>query len=119
MQNVWSLLGVFAAAVLILYLAYLATKWIGTRSAPGSAAPFSFGGGMGTFRILAQIAVGRNERLVLIRMGEECCLFGVTEREITLLRTYKSEEAESWLTADEGIQPNTFLDALKASLRKK
>ena len=47
--NFWSLLGILAVVVLILYLAYVSTKWIGTHGAPGgmgtsaeTAAPSGF-----------------------------------------------------------------------------
>lgn len=118
MQNFWSLLGVLAAVILILYLAYYATKWIGTHGVPGGSAVIR-PGGAGKFRILGQLGVGRNERLVLVRLDERCYLLGVTEHQITLLRELDGEEAAEWLKESEGGAAPGFLEVLGDSLRKK
>ena len=119
MVNFWSLLGVLAVIVLILYLAYFATKWIGMRSVPGGTGTLR-ALGAGDFRILGQIGVGRNERLVLARLGERCYLLGVTEHQITLLRELDGEEAAPWLARSESAPTAPgFLEVLSETLRKK
>ena len=119
MYNFWSLLGVLAVIVLILYLAYFATRWIGTRSAPGGAGALRVSGA-GDLRILGQLGVGRNERLVLVRLGERCYLLGVTEHQITLLRELDGEEAAPWLAQSEGAPTAPgFLEVLSETLRGK
>ncbi|MBE7009209.1 MAG: flagellar biosynthetic protein FliO [Ruminococcaceae bacterium] len=118
MDNVWSLLGVLAVVVLILYLAYAASKWIGTHGVPGGA-PAVRPGGAGQFRILGQLPVGRNERLVLFRLDERCYLLGVTEHQITLLRELDGEEAAKWLAESEGAPAPGFAEVLGSALRKK
>ena len=119
MRNFWSLLGVLAVIILILYLAYFATKWIGTHSVPGGAGTLRTGG-TGDFRILGQLGVGRNERLVLARLGERCYLLGVTEHQITLLRELDGEEAAPWLAQDDSTPAAPgFAEVLRESLRRK
>lgn len=118
MDNVWSLLGVLAVVVLILYLAYYASRWIGTHGVPGSSATVR-SGGTGKFRVLGQITVGRNERLVLAQLDERCYLLGVTEHQITLLRELDGEEAAQWLQERESAQAPGFTEVLGAALRKK
>ena len=118
MENFWSLLGVLAVAVLILYLADVATKWIGTHSAPGSSGTLRMSGNE-NFRILGQLGVGRNERLVLVRLDERCYLLGVTEHQITLLRELAGDEAADWLAPDEPPSVPSFTDILSQTLRKK
>ena len=117
-SNFWAGLGVLAVVVLILYLAYVATKWVGTHSAPGgSVRARAFGDER--FRILGQLGVGRNERLVLVRLDERCYLLGVTEHQITLLRELEGEAAADWL-AESGQPPAPgFAEILRESLRKK
>ena len=119
MDNFWSLLGVLAAVILILYLAYAATKWIGTHSVPGGAGTLLMNGS-GKLRMLCQLGVGRNERLVLVRLNERCYLLGVTEHQITLLRELDDGEAAEWLaeSANDGAPPG-FMDVLGDALRKK
>ena len=119
MNNFWSLLGVLAVIVLILYFAYFATRWIGTHSVPGGAGTLR-AGGAGDLRILGQLGVGRNERLVLVRLGGRCYLLGVTEHQITLLRELDGEEAAPWLAQGEsaGAAPG-FMEVLGETLRRK
>ena len=118
--NFWSLLGVLAVVVLILYLAFAATKWIGTHSLPDSAGTLRMGASADQFRILGQLGVGRNERLVLVRLNERCYLLGVTEHQITLLRELDGDETAQWLAQSERAPetPN-FSAILSRSLRKK
>ena len=117
MGHVWSLLGVLAVVILILYLAFYATRWIGTHGVPGGAALRP--GTAGRFRILGQIGVGRNERLVLVRLDERCYLIGVTEHQITLLRELDGEEAAQWIEESESGTAPSFRDVLTETLRKK
>lgn len=118
-SNFWSLLGVLGAVILILYLAYAATKWIGTHSAPGGAVTLRTGGDA-RLRILAQLGVGRNERLVLVRLDERCYLLGVTEHRITLLRELEGDEAARWLAESESVpEVPGFLEILSRQARKK
>ena len=115
----WSLLGVLAVVVLILYFAYAATKWIGTHSVPGGAG-MPFAGGSGNLRLLGQLGVGRNERLVLVRLSERCFLLGVTEHQITLLRELDGDEAAEWIAGSERPAPAPgFREVLSQTLRKK
>ena len=119
MSNFWSLLGVLAVIVLILYFAYFATRWIGMRSVPGGAGTLR-APGAGDLRILGQLGVGRNERLVLVRLGERCYLLGVTEHQITLLRELDGEEAAPWLAQNDGTGAAPgFMEVLSETLRRK
>lgn len=118
MDNFWSLFGVLAAVLLILFLAYYVTKWLGTHAMPGGTGAFG-AGGAGSFRLLAQLGVGRNERLVLVRLDERCYLLGVTEHQITLLRELDAEEAAKWTEESGSGQAPGFMEILSESLRKK
>ena len=116
-SNFWSALGVLGVVALILYFAYCATKWIGTHGAPGGGTLRL--NGNGKFRILGQLGVGRNERLVLVRLNERCYLLGVTEHQIALLRELDDREAEEWLAQGEQTSAPSFTEVLSKNLRKK
>ena len=119
-SNFWSALGVLAVVVLILYFSYVATKWIGTHSMPGGNGMLRANGGAERFRILAQLGVGRNERLVLVRLNKRCYLLGVTEHRITLLRELEDDEAAQWLAQSESApEVPSFMEILNRNLRKK
>ena len=89
-----------AATVIILFLAWAASRWIAQR---GGASGF---GGTEEFRILYQLPLGRTERLVILRAGTRCYLLGVTEANITLLKEWDGEEAEAWTSAPSGLDLN-------------
>ena len=118
MKYFWELFGVFAAVVLILFLAYYVTKWIGTHGGMTGGAMSIRTDGAEKFRVLAQLGVGRNERLVLVRLEQRCYLIGVTEHQITLLRELDEDEAAQWL-AYGPASATSFMDALGEALRKK
>jgi flagellar protein FliO/FliZ len=119
MSNVWSLLGVLTVIILILVFAYYATRWIATHGVPGGAAPVRTDSAA-RFRLLAQIGVGRNERIVLVRLEQRCYLLGVTEHQITLLRELDGEEAAGWLRDSDSLPASPgFMEVLGEALRKK
>ena len=93
-------MGMLAATVIILFLAWAASRWIAQR---GGASGF---GGTEEFRILYQLPLGRTERLVILRAGTRCYLLGVTESNITLLKEWDGEEAEIWTSALSGSDLN-------------
>ena len=128
-QSVWSLLGMLLVVLLILGLAYAATRWLGTAyggkggrgGKSGKVLPASLrAGGSERFRVVAQISLGRTERLVLARLGDRCYLLGVTEQGFTLLKELEGGEAQEWLREEESdAAPASFMDVLKDNLRKR
>ena len=119
-ESVWSLLGMLAVVIGILVLAYFATRWIGTYSTRG-AVRRNLSGGEGAFSVLAQLSVGRSERLLLVRLQDKCLLLGVTQNSITMLRELDETEAQAWLAEEDGKRSAapSFVDVLKENLRKK
>lgn len=116
LENGLTLLWMLLAVVVILVLAYLATRWISTR---GIGSIMGAGSG-GDFCVLRQIVVGRSERLLLVRVGERCLLLGVAAGGISLLKELEPEEAADWLKPKQ--QSNgapSFLDILRENFKKK
>lgn len=109
-----TLLWMLAAVVVVLVLAYLATRWISTRGIGGVMG----GGSGGDFCVLRQIVVGRSERLMLVRLRERCLLLGVTAGGISLLMELEPEEAEDWFNPKPNAAPS-FLDILRENFKKK
>ena len=108
-HGVWSALGMLAVTVGILALAWQASRWISGPSA-------LTGRSGGRLRALDQLVLGRNERLVLVSVGEDCCLLlGVTERRITLLKAWEGDQP--WLA--EETPPPGFLDMLQQAAKRK
>ena len=121
-QSIWSLLGMLLVVLLILALAYAATRWLGSSygGKGGRSSPASLrAGGSERFRVIGQIGLGRTERLVLACLGDRCYLLGVTEHGFTLLKELEREEAQEWLREEETSAPASFMDVLKDNLRKR
>ena len=116
-QNVFSLVGMLALVVLILFLAYWATRWLGRMQAGGNLRAMTRYGEK--FCVLAQISLGRNERIVLVRVMERCCLLGVTSEQVTLLRELDEEEAAAWISDKERPAAPGFTEILKENFRKR
>ena len=117
-QGVWSLLGMLAVVILILVLAYFVTRWLGNLQNRGFHGQIQ-SGDKSKFCVIGQISVGRNERLVLVRLQEHCCLVGVTAGSITLIKELDAEESGLLLSEGEEIKPNRFAELLKENLRKR
>lgn len=121
-QSIWSLLGMLLVVLLILGLAYVVTRWLGTAygGKGGKVSPASLrAGGAERFRVIGQISLGRTERLVLACLGDRCYLLGVTEHGFALLKELEGEEAKEWLREEAPAAPASFMDVLKDNLRKR
>ena len=73
----------------VLVLAYLFTRYVAGRGQGGG--PSRLGKRMLT--ILDQVAVGKDQRLLLVRAGETYYFLGVTQGSITCLEKLTAEEA--------------------------
>lgn len=110
-----SLLWVLVCVVVILALAYWFTRYV-ARGFPGIRETQ----GPEQFRILARLALGREESLALVRAGERYFLLGITPTGITNLAEFSKEEAQLWLNAQEApTAPPSFREAVQLVLGKK
>ena len=105
-----SLLGLVLATVGILAMAWWVSRWIAVHGV-GAAQ----GQGSERFRVVCQLALGRGERLALVRFQDRCLLLGVTEHSITLLRELEGDEAAEW----EAKRPPDFAEMLGGVLRRR
>ena len=90
-----SLLGMLLVVGIVLVLAYLCTRLIARRGLPGL--PRAGSGAAENMGLLWQQGVGKEERLVLVRVHSRCLLLGVTPHQITVLLELSEEEAGVWL----------------------
>ncbi|TCI05385.1 flagellar biosynthetic protein FliO [Corallincola luteus] len=75
------------------------------------------GGGRGAMKVVATLALGRNERVVLVSLGDKQLLLGVTGQQINLLHTF--DEPISLDTADSAqAMPLLFQEKLRGFLNK-
>lgn len=91
--EIGALLGMLAAVVAVLVLAWLFTRYLAGRT-PGMTRFFQ--GRDGKLRLLERLPLGREQYLAVIQTGETYLLLGVTGSQISLLRELSAQEAEAW-----------------------
>ena len=121
--SVFSLLGMLAVVLAVLFLSYWVTKKLAGMQTGGTGrvlfSPGRAGNAQrGDFCVLAQISLGQNERVVLLRVQKACYLLGVTAGTVTLLKELELEDAREWMAEPEPQAPG-FLEILKENIRKR
>lgn len=116
---IFSLLWMIVSVVIIIGLAYWFTKYVAGRGGLGAFGPLKAGIGL---EVLAQMPLGREQKLIVAQAGERCFLLGVTASEISMLAEFTAEEAALWRrsteTEDQSETPS-FRQALNTVLRQK
>ena len=116
---IFSLLWMVVSVIVIIGLAYWFTKYVAGRGGLGVFGPLKAGGGLA---ILAQLPLGREQKLVVAQAGERYFLLGVTDSDITMLSEFTAEEAALWRrqaeTEDQSGTPS-FRQVLNTVLRQK
>ena len=87
---IFSLLWMVVSVIVIIGLAYWFTKYVAGRGGLGVFGPLKAGGGLD---VLAQLPLGRDQKLVVAQAGERYFLLGVTVSEISMLAELTAEEA--------------------------
>lgn len=114
-----SLLWMVVCVVAIIGLAYWVTKYVAGRGGLGAFGPLKAGEGL---ELLAQLPLGRDQRLAVVRAGERCLLLGVTAAGITLLAELTEEEAAQWRDRGDSAKKRetpSFREALDTVLRQR
>lgn len=102
----------------ILALAYLFTRHVAGRSASGGTGRLF----RRSMTILEQIPVGKDQKLLLVKVGDDCYLLGCTPGGITCLNRFTREEAERWLSAErQSVTPaaETFEQLLRNKILRQ
>lgn len=89
-DEIISLLCVLLATCVILVLAYCFTRYVVGRMVPGGSWR------SGHITVLEQVAISKDQKLLLVRMGEHVYFLGVTQGSITCLQVVPKEEAAKW-----------------------
>lgn len=116
MDPLLSLVWLVICVVVIAGMAYLFTKYVAGRGRMG------FGGvtgGTEQFRVLARLALGREQAAALVRAGERYFLLGLTASQITVLSELTREEAETLCGPLDRPAPPGFRESLRTVLQQK
>ena len=116
---IFSLLWMIVSVVVIIALAYWFTKYVAGRGGLGAFAPMRAGEEL---EVLAQLPLGREQRLMIARAGERFFLLGVTASEVSMLAEFTQEEAALWRRSAERESKSetpSFREALNTVMRHK
>ena len=114
--TVVSFLWLLASVLVVIGMAYWFTRFVAGR---GGFGPLPAGGSMKT---QGQLALGRDQKLVLVQAGGRWFLLGVTGANISALAEFTEEEAAAWREAPEtrgGTGTAGFQEALQKMLEQK
>lgn len=107
-EAVLQLLGALAVVAAVLALAYLVTRYVvgglgrtGVKSNGRHLVP------------MEQLSLGRDQKLLLVRLEDRCLLLGVTPGGITCLKELTQEEMASWQESDAGNPVSGFQEQLR------
>jgi flagellar biosynthetic protein FliO len=84
LNMVWIIL----VLVVVFYLTWLVTRFVAARSKGRSAGRF--------MRVVDRLAISNDKAMLLVKIGSEYCVVGVTGHEINLIKTLTPEEAEAF-----------------------
>ena len=122
-EEIGALLGMLAAVVAVLLLAWLFTRRLAGR-VPGMARFLP--GRDGKLRVLERLPLGREQYLAVVQAGEALLLLGVTPSQISLVRELSAEEAAAWMREAENEPPSggpeanpPFREALREVLKQR
>lgn len=108
-----SFLWLAVCVVLIVGLAYWFTKYVAGRGAFGA---LQNGRRM---EVLDRLPLGRDQSVVLARVGERYLLLGAGSAGVTLLAELSPEEAASWKPPQAAEGAMSFKEAFAAMMKQK
>ena len=108
-----SFLWMLVCVVLIAGLAYWFTKYVAVRGTLGGL------GGKGQMEVLDRLPLGRDQCVVLARVGGRYLLLGAGTAGITLLTELTAEEAASWGPAQASGENPGFKEAFITIITQK
>ena len=118
-KEVLSLLWTILVVVAVLALAYWFTRGVIGRSMGDNA--IRSRGRRAT--VLEQVAVGKDQKLLLVQVGERIYFLGSTPGGISCLEEVSPEEAERWKQEDQAGRATppglSFQEALKKVLERR
>lgn len=80
----WRIIATFVVVVVIIYLSYLASKYIGRGMGRIGSSRY--------MRLIDQIALGQDRHVAIMQVGGKYLLVGVTSGQISLLSEVQDEE---------------------------
>lgn len=118
-ESPWvSFLGMAISVVIITCLAYLFTKYVvGMKQGMFQSAQKKE-----SMRVINQMYLGKNQRLVIVKVMQKYMVLGVTENNVTMIREMEEQEIRPWIEEEDekGLAGKTdFKKSLIEILKKE
>ena len=88
LQSIATAIGTLLIVVVLLFLTYICTKYIGTRMSVGRYA----GGSSRYISVMDQIPLGQESSAALVKISGRIFLLGITGQNVNLLTELKDDE---------------------------
>ncbi|MDD6807460.1 MAG: flagellar biosynthetic protein FliO [Oscillospiraceae bacterium] len=109
-SDILPLIGAMIAIIAILYLTYLASKFVSKKYSQTSSG--------GSIQIVERMGLAQDKMLVIARVDGEYLLLGVANNSISILKELKDYEPPK-NESQENFSINSFVDAFKKVSTKK
>lgn len=110
-----ALLWYLVSVIVIIGLAY----WVSRKVGGAGLVPGQRGAAL-RIEPLAQLNVGKSERLLVVRLGRRCLLLGVTAGGISPLAELTEEEVAQWRVQEEDRpRSNSFAELMEGIQKRK
>jgi len=112
LEGVATAIGTLFIIVIILYLAYVCTKYIGK-----SARLRQFGGSSRHIAVIDQMILGQDSSVAIVKVQDRVLLLGITSDQISLLTELEDDGSftfpEMGTTAGQGIDFKDIIDKIR------
>lgn len=108
-----SLAGMLLCTAAILFLAYWVTRKIGLSSSTGHW------GASSRMRVLDRLPVGTGQALMVVQLGEQCFVVGVSKDHISLIAELTEEQSQLWRKMDAAHKADTAPAAFFETLSRR
>ncbi len=117
-EDLFGLLSAVIIIIAVMALAYLFTRHVVGRFGQSGLIAGTYGAKPRKKRIsvLEQVAIGKDQRLLLVKMDEEIYFLAVTPTGANLLKEVPPEQVQRWNTEDSELlsdMPSDFQTSLK------
>lgn len=103
MMDALALVGVLAVLFLVLVASYFSTKLVGKYFGNSS-----YGTNGGEFSVVRRLALGRDQHLMVVKLGGRHLLLGCTPTNVNLVTELSEEESQSFVRSQTPSQTGNF-----------
>lgn len=113
LEDILSLIGMVFSIALICFLAYFVTKKLGVTSLPNMQNQ-----GGKKMRVCERLALSANKSVVLVKIGDEFFVIGVSNENLSLIAKLDKEQTKDWTDMNNKTE-SSFADIFSQMIQSK